>query len=47
MRSEFLGECARLPGLAGVVNTAQYLLPRMEIASLQRAIRPTLSAHDN
>jgi formylglycine-generating enzyme required for sulfatase activity len=39
MRSEFLGECARLPGLAAVVNTAQYLLPRMETASLQRAIR--------
>jgi hypothetical protein len=39
MRSEFLGECARLPGLAGVVNTAQYLLPRMEIGSLQWAIR--------
>jgi uncharacterized protein len=39
MRSEFLGECARLPGLAAVVNTAQYLLPRMDAASLQRAIR--------
>ncbi len=39
MRSEFLGECARLPGLAGVVNTAQYLLPRMDTASLHRAIR--------
>jgi Novel STAND NTPase 1 len=39
MRSEYLGECARLPGLAGVVNSAQYLLPRMETASLHRAIR--------
>ena len=39
MRSEFLGECARLPELAGVVNSAQYLLPRMETASLHRAIR--------
>ena len=39
MRSEFLGECARLPGLAAVVNTAQYLLPRMDTASLRRAIR--------
>jgi tetratricopeptide (TPR) repeat protein len=39
MRSEFLGECGRLPGLAAVVNTAQYLLPRMETTSLQRAIR--------
>ena len=39
MRSEFLGECARLPGLAAVVNTAQYLLPRMDTASMRRAIR--------
>jgi hypothetical protein len=39
MRSDFLGECARMPGLAGVVNKAQYLLPRMETASLRRAIR--------
>ena len=39
MRSEFLGECAPLPGLAQLVNMAQYLLPRMETASLQRAIR--------
>jgi len=39
MRSEFLGECARLPGLAAVVNTAQYLLPHMDTASLRRAIR--------
>jgi formylglycine-generating enzyme required for sulfatase activity len=38
MRSEFLGECARMPGLAAIVNKAQYLLPRMERGSLQRAI---------
>jgi tetratricopeptide (TPR) repeat protein len=46
MRSEFLGECARLPGIAGVVNTAQYLLPRMGTASLQRAIRRPAELYD-
>jgi hypothetical protein len=39
IRSKFLGECAGLPSLAGVVNTAQYLLPRMETTSLLRPIR--------
>jgi FHA domain len=46
MRSEFLGECARLPGFAAVVNTTQYLLPRMETASLQRAIRRPAELYD-
>lgn len=39
MRSEFLGECARLEGLATIVNSAQYLLPRMTVDDLLRAIR--------
>ena len=39
IRSKFLGECAGLPSLAGVVITAQYLLPRMETTSLLRPMR--------
>jgi hypothetical protein len=39
MRSEYLGECARLPGLARAVNDAQYLVPRMGTDALRRAIR--------
>lgn len=29
MRSDFLGECAQIPGLAEAVNDGQYLVPRM------------------
>src|SRR5262249_12312639 len=39
MRSDYLGECSRFPGLAEAVNQTQYLLPRMNHASLVRAIR--------
>lgn len=39
MRSEFLGACARFPGLAEAVNARQYLLPPMSTADLLRAIR--------
>jgi len=39
MRSEFLGTCARFPGLAEAVNGTQYLLPRMVHPDLIRAIR--------
>jgi hypothetical protein len=39
MRSEFLGECGRLPGLADIINCAQYLLPPMKSEMLYRAIR--------
>lgn len=39
MRSEFLGACARFPGLAEAVNAHQYLLPPMSTADLLRAIR--------
>lgn len=39
MRSEYLGACARFPGLAEAVNLHQYLLPPMAVADLLRAIR--------
>lgn len=29
MRSDFLGDCAQFPGLAEVISTGQYLVPRM------------------
>ena len=29
MRSDFLGDCTRLPGLAEAINAGQYLVPRM------------------
>lgn len=38
MRSEFLGACARFPGLAEAVNATQYLLPHMAFPELMRAI---------
>ena len=39
MRSEFLGDCTRFPGLAETINSTQYLLPNMSRADLRRAIR--------
>lgn len=39
MRSEFLGNCARYPGLAEAINRTQYLLPNMARPDLIRAIR--------
>ena len=39
MRSEFLGNCARYPGLAEAINRTQYLLPNMGRDDLIRAIR--------
>ena len=39
MRSEFLGDCARYPGLAEAINRTQYLLPNMDRDDLIRAIR--------
>ena len=29
MRSDFLGDCTQLPGLAETINAGQYLVPRM------------------
>ena len=39
MLSEYLGACARFPGLAEAVNGHQYLLPPMTVTDLLRAIR--------
>lgn len=39
MRSEFLGACAGLQGMAEAVDRRQYLLPPMATADLLRAIR--------
>jgi hypothetical protein len=39
MRSEFLGDCARFPGLAETFNATQYLLPRMNRSNLMRAVQ--------
>ena len=38
MRSDFLGDCARLPGLAEAINAGQYLVPRMSRDERRRAI---------
>lgn len=46
MRSEFLGACARFPGLAEAVNARQYLLPPMAPADLLRAIREPAALYD-
>jgi hypothetical protein len=46
MRSAFLGECARLPGLTRVVNDAQYLLPPMRPEALMRAIQRPAELYD-
>jgi hypothetical protein len=39
MRSEYLGACARFPGLAEAVNESQYLLPPMSDDGLVRTVR--------
>jgi hypothetical protein len=46
MRSEFLGACARFPGLAEAVNDRQYLLPPMSTADLVRAICEPAALYD-
>ena len=46
MRSEYLGNCARFPGLAEAVNQRQYLLPPMVTADLLRAIREPATLFD-
>ena len=38
MRSDFLGDCAQLPDLAGVINDGMYLVPRMVRAERRLAI---------
>ena len=39
MRSEYLGACARFPGLAEAVNESQYLLPPMSDEGLLRTVQ--------
>jgi tetratricopeptide (TPR) repeat protein len=38
MRSDFIGDCIRLPGLTEAVNAGQYLVPRMTREELRSAI---------
>ncbi len=38
MRSDFLGDCARFPGLAEAVNEGQFLIPRLTRAERRAAI---------
>ena len=38
MRSDFLGDCAQLPGLAEAINAGQYLVPRMTREERRQAI---------
>ncbi|MGD0014001.1 MAG: ATP-binding protein, partial [Bryobacteraceae bacterium] len=38
MRSDYLGECARFPGLPEALNEGQYLVPRMTQEQLREAI---------
>jgi energy-coupling factor transporter ATP-binding protein EcfA2 len=38
MRSDFIGECARFPGLAELMSASQYLVPRMTRDQLAEAI---------
>ena len=38
MRSDYLGDCAEIPGLAKAVNLGEYLIPRLDRDQLQDAI---------
>ena len=38
MRSDYLGDCAQVPGLAEAVNLGEYLIPRLERAQMRVAI---------
>jgi formylglycine-generating enzyme required for sulfatase activity/energy-coupling factor transporter ATP-binding protein EcfA2 len=42
MRSEFLGECAKHPGLPEALSAAQYLIPQLTREQLAEAIRAPL-----
>lgn len=46
MRSEFLGQCAPLPGLADAMNQGLYLLPSMTRDQLRGAIQEPITAHE-
>lgn len=43
MRSEFLGRCTEFKGLPEILNTAQYLIPRMTSNELQQVIEGPLN----
>ena len=38
MRSDYLGDCARVPGLAEAINVGEYLVPRLGREQIRRAI---------
>ncbi|MEE9385193.1 MAG: hypothetical protein V3V08_17450 [Nannocystaceae bacterium] len=38
MRSDFLGDCVRFPGLADTINRGQYLVPRLDRMQLHAAM---------
>jgi WD40 repeat protein/energy-coupling factor transporter ATP-binding protein EcfA2 len=39
MRSDFLGDCSRIPGLPEAINRGQYLVPRLTREEIREAIR--------
>ncbi|QOJ24804.1 MAG: hypothetical protein HRU78_15095 [Gammaproteobacteria bacterium] len=43
MRSDFLGDCAQFPGLAEMISTGQYLVPRMTREERRAAISGPVS----
>ena len=42
MRSDFLGDCARFPGLSEALSASQYLIPRLTCLEQEEAIRGPL-----
>jgi hypothetical protein len=44
MRSDYLGECAKFPGLPEALNDGQYLVPRLTRQQLQEAIEGPATA---
>jgi WD40 repeat protein/energy-coupling factor transporter ATP-binding protein EcfA2 len=46
MRSDFLGDCTKLPGLAEAINAGQYLVPRMSRDERRAAIKGPVSVAD-
>lgn len=46
MRSDFLGDCAELPGLAEAINEGQYLVPRLTREERRMAIAGPIAVGD-
>lgn len=46
MRSDYLGECARFPGLAEALNGSQYLTPRLNRDQLREALTGPAALRD-